>query len=30
VMRKIREDFEMCESGQSTSKSGRMQQGRKR
>jgi 6,7-dimethyl-8-ribityllumazine synthase len=30
VMRKIREDVEMCESGQSTSKSGRMQQGRKR
>lgn len=30
VMRKIREDVETCESGQSTSKSGRMQQGRKR
>jgi len=30
VMRKIREDVETCESGQSTSQSGRMQQGRKR
>lgn len=30
VMRKIREDVEMCESGQSTSQSGRMQPGRKR
>ncbi len=30
VMRKIREDVETCESGQSTGQSGRMQQGRKR
>ncbi|MGQ0554836.1 MAG: 6,7-dimethyl-8-ribityllumazine synthase [Nitrospiraceae bacterium] len=30
VMRKIREDVETCESGQSASQSGRMQQGRKR
>lgn len=30
VMRKIREDVKTCESGQSASQSGRMQQGRKR